>query len=110
MTADFFTTSERDDKMATRHRRDRFGSWQLDAARSLLVHEKSRHEIDLLELNRPAQMLNCIFQVSAKEWATDADLGTLAHDITVLTGQIADAIAPTVTSRLAEAVDRVTER
>jgi len=65
--------------MATRHRRDRFGSWQLDAARSLLVHEKSRHEIDLLELNRPAQMLNCIFQVNAKEWATEADLGALVQ-------------------------------
>jgi hypothetical protein len=65
--------------MATKHRRDRFGSWQLDAGRSLLVHEKSRHEIDLLELNRPAQMLNCIFQVNAKDWATDADLGTLVQ-------------------------------
>jgi len=63
--------------MATKHRRDRFGSWQLDAGRSLLVHEKSRHEIDLLELNRPAQMLNCIFQVNAKEWASEADLGSL---------------------------------
>ena len=65
--------------MATKHRRDRFGSWRIDIARSILVHEKSGHEVDLLELNRPAQMLNCIFQINAKEWATDADLGNLVQ-------------------------------
>lgn len=65
--------------MATKHRKDRFGSWRIDVGRSLLVHETSGHEVDLIELNRPAQMLNCIFQVNAAGWATEADLGSLVQ-------------------------------
>ena len=65
--------------MAIKHRRDRFGNWRIDVARSVLVHEKSGHEVDLLEMNRSAQMLNGIFQVAAKDWVTDADLGNLVQ-------------------------------
>jgi hypothetical protein len=65
--------------MAGKHRKDNFGSWRIDVARSLLVHQKSGYEIDLLELNRPAQMLNCIFQVNAQSWAIEADLGGLVQ-------------------------------
>ena len=65
--------------MAGKHRKDRFGNWRIDVEQSVLVHEKSGHKVDLLELNRPAQMLNCIFQVNALSWATEADLGALVQ-------------------------------
>ena len=65
--------------MAIKHRKDRFGTWRIDVPRSLLVHETSGHEVDLLEMNRPAQMLNAIYQVNGKDWATEGDIGGLVQ-------------------------------
>src|ERR1700719_553472 len=54
----------------------RFGRWTFNRSRLTLTHEH-RYEIDLEEMTCSAKMLDCIFQISAKGWASIDDLGQL---------------------------------
>lgn len=49
--------------------------WQLDPARLVLVHTKTGDEVDLERIDRSAEMLDWIFQVS--NWANAQDVGDL---------------------------------
>ena len=54
----------------------RFGRWIVDENKLSLDHDKG-YKIDLEATTCSAQMLDWIFQINAKAWATIDDLGQL---------------------------------
>lgn len=58
-------------------KRDQFGPWKVNRSEQVLVHEKYHYEIDLEEIKTCAQLADWIFQITAKSWATNNDLGWL---------------------------------
>jgi len=59
---------------------DRWGKWRFDARLLDLVFEENGREqyaIDLKDMNSSAQMMDWIFQVNMKSWATREDIGNL---------------------------------
>lgn len=57
----------------------KWGNWHLDAKRLCLVHPD--YEIDLEDISDSARMLDWIFQIEAKAWATDKDIADLVSAI-----------------------------
>ena len=55
----------------------RWGNWELDANSLCLVHVPEEYEIDLQTIDDPAQMLDWIFQIETKIWATEKDRADL---------------------------------
>jgi hypothetical protein len=57
----------------------RWGDWHLDARALLLVLKRDRHryEIDLADITDSAHMLDWIFQLRGKTWATNDIIGDL---------------------------------
>jgi len=56
---------------------DRWGKWEFDAKRLCLVFDDGRYEIDLEKITSSAPMLDWIFQVNMKAWASRKDVGDL---------------------------------
>jgi hypothetical protein len=58
-----------------------WGVWRLERANLTLVHsgEGRSYEVDLEAMNTTGQMLDWIFQVSGKSWATRQDVGELVQ-------------------------------
>jgi hypothetical protein len=54
----------------------RFGRWTINHSNLTLTHANG-HEIDLEEMTCSAKMLDWIFQINAKGWASIDDLGQL---------------------------------
>jgi hypothetical protein len=54
----------------------KFGRWTINQSRLTLAHDEG-YEIDLEEMTCSAEMLDWIFQINAKAWATIDDLGQL---------------------------------
>jgi hypothetical protein len=62
------------------HHGDRWGNWRLDAKNLTLEHLTGDHldyDVDLEKMNTSAEMLDWIFQVRGKAWASDQDMGDL---------------------------------
>ncbi len=64
----------------------RWGNWRLDAERLCLVFEQDRwtYEVDIERINNSAQMLDWIYQVKQKGWASPTvlcDLLNSLHDL-----------------------------
>lgn len=65
-----------------------FGPWKFFPDNLTLVHSPTGYEIDLEEIDTSAQMLDWIFQVQNKTWATpDVLYGLLAAFRTVMNPQ-----------------------
>lgn len=61
---------------------DRWGKWRFDAKGLSLVFEENGREqyaIDLTEMDSSAQMMDWIFQVNMKSWASRVDIGNLVE-------------------------------
>jgi len=58
---------------------DQWGKWKFDAERLALVFGNGEYEVDLENMNSSAQMLDWIFQISNKSWATRKDVGDLVQ-------------------------------
>lgn len=54
----------------------RFGKWTVNESKLTLDHDDG-YQIDLEEMTCSAEMLDWIFQINAKPWATVDDLGQL---------------------------------
>ena len=54
----------------------RFGRWTIDQNTLTLNHDQG-YVIDLERMTCSAEMLDCIFQINTKGWATTDDLGQL---------------------------------
>jgi hypothetical protein len=62
-------------------KKTQWGVWQLEKSNWTLVHtgEGSGYDVDLEDMNTTGQMLDWIFQVSEKSWATRQDIGDLVE-------------------------------
>jgi hypothetical protein len=60
---------------------DRWGHWEFDAERLVLMYEHGRHEyeVDLEDMTTSAGMLDWIFQVNTKGWASREEIGDLVQ-------------------------------
>jgi hypothetical protein len=54
-----------------------WGNWKLDAGTLTLVSESPSYEIRLDEITDSAEMLDWIFQIQMKTWATNDVIGNL---------------------------------
>ena len=62
------------------HHGHRWGNWRLNATNLTLEHLTGDHldyYVDLEKMNTSAEMLDWIFQVRGKAWASDQDMGDL---------------------------------
>ena len=71
--ADFIKKNER----KSQKHGQRWGNWRLNAANLTLEHVNGGYYVDLEKMNTSAQMLDWIFQVRGKVWASDQDMGNL---------------------------------
>jgi len=53
------------------------GNWEFRPEMLTLTHSVSGYEIDLEEFHTSAELLDMIFQVTRKRWATPEDLGSM---------------------------------
>lgn len=58
---------------------DRWGNWEYNAETFVLWNEKTSYEVDLERCSTSAEMLDWIFQVAGKAWATADELGHLVE-------------------------------
>ena len=54
-----------------------YGPWQFHRNNLILRHAKTGYEIDLEECGTSAEILDWIFQVAGKSWATDKTIADL---------------------------------
>jgi hypothetical protein len=61
-----------------------WGQWILDMGAHVLHHTEGCYDVDLDQMNTSAEMLNWIFQITGKTWATKEDLGDFLHALDYL--------------------------
>jgi hypothetical protein len=61
------------------HKGQRWGKWRFAEHNLTLVHGGAHYEIDLETIDRSAEMLDWILQVSGKAWASRQDVGQLVR-------------------------------
>ena len=70
----------------------KFGKWEIDAKTGLLRFVDPsipglNYEIPLYELNTSAEILDWIFQINEKTWASPTDIGNLVKAIETALGR-----------------------
>jgi hypothetical protein len=58
-------------------RSPRWGEWRLNAKALTLTHSQTNYEISLDEMTDSAQILDWVFQIQAKAWATPDTVSSL---------------------------------
>lgn len=71
---------------------DRWGAWIYRAGPGVLDFQRdpprgARFEVDLAQAMTPATVLDWLFRLSGKPWATDADVGALVRALRTVTGR-----------------------
>jgi hypothetical protein len=65
-------------------KRARWGKWRFNREAMTLTHDEHDYEVDLERMQASAAVLDWIFQVSAKNWATSEDIGDLVRALDLL--------------------------
>lgn len=85
----------------------RWGDWEIDRERLVLVNEKEDYEVDLERCLRASDTLDWIVQISSKNWGTNDCVGslvaalrdlldpqaTLTHGSDIAPGKVKDLVA-----------------
>jgi len=65
----------------------KYGNWIVNLEYHTLDHERGVYRIPLKDMRSSSRILDWLYQVEAKPWATDADLGNLVRAMVALFGR-----------------------
>lgn len=65
----------------------KYGNWVLNLEYRTLDHERGVYRVPLQDMRSSSHILDWLFQIEAKTWATDADLGNLVRAMVDLFGR-----------------------
>ena len=66
---------------------NKYGNWVLNFEYNSLDHEKGVYRIPLKDMTGSSRILDWLYQIEEKPWATDADLGNLVRAMVALFGR-----------------------